>query len=76
MNQQEIRNAQNQPRVTKEEQVKRAIGRLSRNLLIHLIDEAEGVGCWDEVDKDRLRSEVTRLHVAGKIASSDILDLA
>ncbi|MFP3637834.1 hypothetical protein [Paraburkholderia sp. SIMBA_054] len=64
------------PRVTKDEQVKRAIRKLSRNQLIHLIDEAEGVGCWDESDKDQLRSEVTRLLDTGKITSAEILDLA
>jgi hypothetical protein len=56
-------------------QVARAISKLPRNSLIHLIDEAAGVGCWDEADKDRLREEVSRLFAGGKIAARDILDM-
>lgn len=63
-------------RVAIDAQVKRVILELPRTLLVHLIDEAQGVGCQDEVDKDQLRLEVTRLHATGKIASSDIIDLA
>ncbi|MBN3761254.1 hypothetical protein [Burkholderia sp. Ac-20365] len=56
--------------------IEKAIEGMSRETLTHLIDEAEGVGCMDEVDEAGLRAQVMRLWTQGKIPSADICDLA
>ena len=53
-----------------------AIRKLTRNDLVDLIDEADGVGCWDEASMDRLREEVSRLFSEGMIAEESILEIA
>jgi hypothetical protein len=53
-----------------------AIRKLTRNNLVDLIDEADGVGCWDEASMDHLREEVSRLFSDGMIAEESILEIA
>jgi hypothetical protein len=60
---------------TPDTEIDSAIKGFSRNILIHLLDEAGGVGCRDEDDKDSLRKEVKAQFAAGNISREDILDL-